>query len=181
MTRYILTLILFSFIQITNSNAAVTVFGDTDAATCYNHAKQGYSSRSSINICLDSLSEKPSVEADVYATRVNLGIIYNNGRKPNLALEQFDIAIKYESIKAETLLNQGNSLYLLKDFTGALSKYDEALENNIRDISSVYFNKGLVFEKMGNTQDAIVFYKKAVSINPDLMLRFDERIKLDKS
>ena len=78
MTRYILTLILFSFIQITNSNAAVTVFGDTDAATCYNHAKQGYSSRSSINICLNSLSEKPSVEAHVYATRVNLGIIYNN-------------------------------------------------------------------------------------------------------
>ena len=115
------------------------------------------------------------------AARVNLGIIYNNGRKPNLALEQFDIAIKYESIKAETLLNQGNSLYLLKDFTGALSKYDEALENNIRDISSVYFNKGLVFEKMGNTQDAIVFYKKAVSINPDLMMRFDERIRLDKS
>ena len=58
MTRYILTLILFSFIQITNSNAAVTVFGDTDATTCYNHAKQGYSSRSSINICLSSLSEK---------------------------------------------------------------------------------------------------------------------------
>ena len=48
MTRYMLILILFSFIQITNSNAAVTVFGDTDAATCYNHAKQGYSSRSSI-------------------------------------------------------------------------------------------------------------------------------------
>ena len=30
-------------------------------------------------------------------------------------------------------------------------------------------------------EDAIVFYKKAVSINPDLMMRFDERIRLDKS
>ena len=181
MTRYIFTLILFSFIQITNSSASVTVIGDTDAARCYNHAKQGFSSRSSINICLSSLSEKPSVEANVYATRVNLGIIYNNSRKPNLALEQFNIAIKYESFKAETLLNQGNSLYLLNDFTGALAKYDEALENNIRDISSAYFNKGLVFEKMGNKQDAVLFYKKAVSINPDLMIRFDERIRLDKS
>ena len=56
MTRYILTLILLSFIQITNLNAAVSVIGDTDAATCYNHAKLGYSSRSSIKICLNTLS-----------------------------------------------------------------------------------------------------------------------------
>lgn len=181
MTRYILTLILFSFIQITNSNAAISVFGDTDAATCYNHAKLGYSSRSSINICLNSLSERPAAEAILNATRVNLGIIYNNGQKPNLALEQFNIAIEYDSIKAETLLNQGNSLFLLKDYTGALAKYDESLKNNIQDISSVYFNKGLVFEKMGNTQEAVLFYKKAVSINPDLMIRFDERIRMDKS
>ena len=37
MTRYILTLILLSFIQITNLNAAVSVIGDTDAQTFYNN------------------------------------------------------------------------------------------------------------------------------------------------
>ena len=127
MTKYILTLILFSFIQITNLNAAISVFGHTDAATCYNHAKLGYSSRSSINICLNSLSDRSLTEAILYATRVNLGIIYNNGQKPDLALEQFNIAIEYASVKAEALLNQGNSLYLLKDFKGALTKYNASL------------------------------------------------------
>ena len=36
-------------------------------------------------------------------------------------------------------------------------------------------------EKMGNTDQAILFYNKAVSINPGLMSRFDNRIRLDKS
>ena len=174
MTRYILTLILLSFIQITNLNAAVSVIGDTDAATCYNHAKLGYSSRSSIKICLNTLSERPTTEKIILATRVNLGIIYNNGLKPNLALEQFNLALSSDSERAEIFLNQGNSLFLLKDFTGAL-------EYNIEDISAVYYNKGLVYEKMGNTDQAILFYNKAVSINPDLMSRFDNRIRLDKS
>ena len=55
------------------------------------------------------------------------GIALNNGLKPNLALEQFEMTILNESVKAETLLNQGNSLYLLKDFNGALKKYNDAL------------------------------------------------------
>jgi tetratricopeptide (TPR) repeat protein len=110
-----------------------------------------------------------------------LGIIYNNGLKPNLALEQFKIAILNESVKAETLLNQGNSFYLLKDFNGALKKYNDALELGINDISSVYFNKGLVFEKLGNTEEAVLFYKKAVSLNPGLMTIFDKRVELNKS
>ena len=181
MTRYILTIILLSFIQITNLNAAVSVIGDTDAATCYNHAKLGYSSRSSIKICLNTLSERPTTEKIILATRVNLGIIYNNGLKPNLALEQFNLALSSDSERAEIFLNQGNSLFLLKDFTGALEKYEDSLEYNIDDISAVYYNKGLVYEKMGNTDQAILFYNKAVSINPGLMSRFDNRIRLDKS
>ncbi len=117
----------------------------------------------------------------ILATRVNLGIIYNNGLKPNLALEQFNLALSSDAERAGIFLNQGNSLFLLKDFTGALEKYEDSLEYNIEDISAVYYNKGLVYEKMGNTDQAILFYNKAVSINPDLMSRFDNRIRLDKS
>ncbi|MDG2413711.1 MAG: tetratricopeptide repeat protein, partial [Hyphomicrobiales bacterium] len=96
-------------------------------------------------------------------------------------LEQFNLALSSDSERAEIFLNQGNSLFLLKDFTGALEKYEDSLEYNIEDISAVYYNKGLVYEKMGNTDQAILFYNKAVSINPGLMSRFDNRIRLDKS
>ena len=181
MIKYIFSFILLSSLQFTTLDAAVSILGSTDAAICYNHAKLGYSSRSSINTCLKSLSERSLSGRTYYATRVNLGIIYNNGLKPNLALEQFEMTILNESVKAETLLNQGNSLYLLKDFNGALKKYNDALDLGINDISAVYYNKGLVFEKLGNTVEAVLFYKKAVSLNPKLMSIFDKRVELNQS
>ena len=49
MIKYIFSFILLSSLQFTTLDAAVSILGSTDAATCYNHAKQGYSSRSSIN------------------------------------------------------------------------------------------------------------------------------------
>jgi tetratricopeptide (TPR) repeat protein len=181
MTRFIFILTLSLFLQTSNANAAISVLGDSEAAICYKHAKLGYSSRSSINICLNTLSDMPLPVNIRDATRINLGIIYNNGLKPNLALEQFEMTILNESVKAETLLNQGNSLYLLKDFNGALKKYNDALDLGINDISAVYYNKGLVFEKLGNTEEAVLFYKKAISLNPKLMSIFDKRLELNQS
>ena len=180
MTRFIFILTLSLFLQTSNANAAISVLGDSEAAICYKHAKLGYSSRSSINICLNTLSGMPLPVNIRDATRINLGIIYNNGLKPNLALEQFNKAIKNDSVKAEALLNQGNSLYLLKNFSGALDKYEESLKSNINDVSAVYYNKGLVFEKLGNTKDAVLFYKKALSLNPDLISIFDRRSSLNE-
>ena len=109
-------LIIFSFLIFlgsSNLNAAVTVVGSSDALICYKHAKYGYTTQSSIFTCLKAISDKTISKKDLDATRINLGIIYNNKSKPRLALEQFEIAFKNESMKAEVLLNQGNSLLLL--------------------------------------------------------------------
>jgi len=61
-----------------------------------------------------------------------------------------------------------------------LDKYEESLKSNINDVSAVYYNKGLVFEKLGNTKDAVLFYKKALSLNPDLISIFDRRSSLNE-
>jgi len=180
MLKYSILFVAFSLLLTTHLSSAVTVLGNTDAATCFNHAKMGYSSKSSIITCRNVFSEK-AVTKDVLAgTRVNLGIIYNNGLKPTLALKEFKIAILNKSVESEALLNQGNSLFLLNDLYGALEKYDESLKLNIRDSSAVFFNKGLVFEKMNNMKEAVRFYKKAISLNPDLVLFFNKKKQLIK-
>ena len=99
-------------------------------------------------------------------------------------LNDFELPVAWDASSAhliDKLLSPSTDIFLLKDFTGALEKYEDSLEYNIEDISAVYYNKGLVYEKMGNTDQAILFYNKAVSINPNLMSRFDNRIRLDKS
>ena len=158
-----------------NLNAAVTVVGSSDALICYKHAKYGYTSQSSVFTCLKALSDNTISKKDHDATRINLGIIYNNKSKPRLALEQFEIAYNNENIRAETLLNQGNSLLLLKDYNGALEKYQASLENNLDDISAIYFNKGMAHEYLGNIQIAVDFYEKAVALNPSLIDYFENK------
>lgn len=171
-------LIIFSFLfslGSTYSNAAVTVVGSSDALICYKHAKYGYTTQSSVFTCLKAISEKTISKKDLDATRINLGIIYNNKSKPRMALEQFEIAIKNENMKAEVLLNQGNSLLLLKDYKGALEKYQASYDNNLEDISAIYFNKGMAHEYLGNIDKAVSFYKKAVTLNPSLIDYFENK------
>ena len=171
-------LIIFSFLIFlgsSNLNAAVTVVGSSDALICYKHAKYGYTTQSSVFTCLKAISDKTISKKDLYATRINLGIIYNNKSKPRLALEQFEIAFKNESMKAEVLLNQGNSLLLLKNYKGALEKYQASYENNLDDISAIYFNKGMAHEYLGNIDEAVSFYKKAVTLNPSLIDYFENK------
>ena len=171
-------LIIFSFLIFlgsSNLNAAVTVVGSSDALICYKHAKYGYTTQSSVFTCLKAISDKTISKKDLDATRINLGIIYNNKSKPRLALEQFEIAFKNESMKAEVLLNQGNSLLLLKNYKGALEKYQASYENNLDDISAIYFNKGMAHEYLGNIDEAVSFYKKAVTLNPSLIDYFENK------
>ena len=171
-------LIIFSFLfslGSTYSNAAVTVVGSSDALICYKHAKYGYTTQSSIFTCLKAISDKTISKKDLDATRINLGIIYNNKSKPRMALEQFEIAIKNKNMKAEVLLNQGNSLLLLKDYKGALEKYQASYDNNLEDISAIYFNKGMAHEYLGNIDKAVSFYKKAVTLNPSLIDYFESK------
>ena len=171
-------IIIFSFLVSLgslNSNAAVTVVGSSDALICYKHAKFGYTTQSSVFTCLKALSDNTISKKDHDATRINLGIIYNNKSKPRMALEQFEIAYNNENMRAETLLNQGNSLLLLKDYNGALEKYQASLENNLEDISAIYFNKGMAHEYLGNIDKAVDFYKKAVALNPTLIDYFENK------
>jgi tetratricopeptide (TPR) repeat protein len=158
-----------------NLSAAITVVGSSDAHICYKNAKYGYTTQSSIFTCLKAISEKIISKKDLDATRINLGIIYNNKSKPRMALEQFEIAFKNESMRAEVLLNQGNSLLLLKDYNGALEKYQASYENNLEDISAIYFNKGMAHEYLGNIDEAVSFYKKAVTLNPSLIDYFENK------
>jgi len=175
MFKKFITFSFLIFLGSSNLSAAITVVGSSDAHICYKNAKYGSTTQSSIFTCLKAISEKTISKKDLDATRINLGIIYNNKSKPRMALEQFEIAFKNESMRAEVLLNQGNSLLLLKDYNGALEKYQASYENNLEDISAIYFNKGMAHEYLGNIDEAVSFYKKAVTLNPSLIDYFENK------
>ena len=175
MFKKIITFSFLFFLLSGNLNAVVTVLGSSDAHICYKRAKYGSTTQSSVLTCLKAISDMTISKRDIDASRINLGIIYNNKSEPRMALEQFEIALKNENMRAEIFLNQGNSLLLLKDYKGALKKYQASLENNLDDISAVYFNKGMAHEYLGNIDQAVSFYKKAVTLNPSLLNYFENK------
>ena len=175
-------LFLLLFLLATNGlNAAITVIGNSDAAICYRQAELGSSSKSIISLCLDSLSDRNLSEDMRAATRVNLGIIYNNALKPYLALEQFSFALENDFARPEAYVNQGNSFFLIKSFSVALEKYRISIANNIEDISAVYFNMGLTYENLGNFEEAVKYYKKSIGIKPGRLIFIRAKERLIKS
>jgi len=173
---------LLLFLLATNYlNAAITVIGNSDAAICYRQAELGSSSQSAISLCLDSLSDRSLSKDMLAATRVNLGIIYNNALKPYLALQQFGFALENNFARPEAYVNQGNSFFLIKSFSVALEKYRISLANNIEDISAVYFNMGLTYEHLGNFEEAVKYYKKSIDIKPGHIIFMQAKERLIKS
>jgi tetratricopeptide (TPR) repeat protein len=70
---------------------------------------------------------------------------------------------------------------LKKNYEKAIELYDQSLDKGLNDISAVYFNKGLVYERMSNVDLAVEFYKKAVELKPQYYDYFEKRARLQRS
>ena len=103
-----LFLIIFSFQP--NSYAFITVLGKGDASLCYQSAKTGTGGISAINTCLSAINDIALTQKDLYATYVNLGIIYNNSKKPDNAIEFLNKGLEFDETLPESLLSLGNSI-----------------------------------------------------------------------
>jgi len=164
-----------------NAFAFITVLGKGDASLCYQSAKTGNGGITAVNTCLSAINDMSLTQKDLYATYVNLGIIYNNAKKPDNAIEYLNKGLEYNGTLPESLLSLGNSFYLKKNYEKAIQLYDQSLDKGLNDISAVYFNKGLVYERMSNVDLAVKFYKKAVELKPQYYDYFEKRARLQRS
>ena len=89
-----LFLVIFSFQP--NAYSFVTVLGKGDASLCYQSAKTGTGGISAINTCLSAINDIALTQKDLYATYVNLGIIYNNSKKPDNAIEFLNKGLEFD-------------------------------------------------------------------------------------
>lgn len=71
------------------------------------------------------------------------------------------------SAQSETkLFNEGNRLYKEKQFNEAIQKYRSILNLNKAN-SSVYYNLGNSYFRIGQLGYAVLFYEKALKLNPN--------------
>ena len=67
--------------------------------------------------------------------------------------------------KADDYVNRCIGKYRLRDYQGAISDFNKAIEINPQ-LAIAYYNRGLAKVKSGDTQGAIADWGKAIDINP---------------
>ena len=95
----------------------------------------------------------------------------------DMALNNYDEAIKLAPDYVEAFVNRGNTRYKMRDRNGALRDYDNAIERN-SDCAEIYCKRGNVKQEMSDYEGALKDYGTAIEVNPEYAKAFYHRSKL---
>jgi predicted O-linked N-acetylglucosamine transferase (SPINDLY family) len=95
-----------------------------------------------------------------------LGVIADQMKNHQLAVDLIDQAIAINSSNADAYFNRGNALKELGRLEAAIASYDKAILLNPRYINA-YGNRGIALQKLGRLPEAVASYDKAIGLAPD--------------
>lgn len=96
----------------------------------------------------------------------NLGTVYGQSGRLDLAAEQFRAALAIDPDLADAHSNLGNVLLERGQIEGAAEHFRDALRLD-PDLVAARMNYGLVLERSGRLEEALEQYDRAVALNPE--------------
>jgi tetratricopeptide (TPR) repeat protein len=96
----------------------------------------------------------------------NRGNLYQNLKQYELALEDYETALKLKPSFTEAYFNQGNCYKDLNQFTKAIESYKKALAANPKYYTA-YTNMGLCLQNLQRFEEALECFNKSIEIAPD--------------
>lgn len=104
-----------------------------------------------------------SKQADIVK---NIGYIYVNQGKPELAIEALEEARKANPKDVNLILNQAQMYIKLEK----MDKFGELMQEAVKldpTNPNLFFNLGVINQNQGNVDEAEGYYKKAIELKPD--------------
>jgi tetratricopeptide (TPR) repeat protein len=150
-----------------HAEAAVKVIGAGDGRLCYEYARAGVASDHGIETCTRSLDEQSLSPSDRAATLVNRGILRMYAKELELALADYEEAIKAEPGLADAYVNKGIALVNIGRDTEAIAAISKALELNTAHAELAYYTRAVANEMLGNVRAAYRDYRQAAALKPD--------------
>ena len=98
--------------------------------------------------------------------RLNFGNALRALKRPDAALESYDLALAIRPDYAEAFNNRGNTLLELGRHAEALASYDKAL-TVAPGHADAWFNRGVVLQELGRHEEALASYERVLAIQPD--------------
>ncbi len=131
-----------------------------------------YNGRGMRDMALERFQKAVSLKEDYSEAHNYIGVIYMDMGQWEKAIAAFDQALKnylYET-PSLALYNSGWAYYNLKNYSKALSQYQQAMikDPTRRLHPRIEKNVGLIYLKQSNYSEAKVHLEKAVNLNPSL-------------
>lgn len=149
-----------------NAHAAVTVLGSAEGQECYFAARSPFGT-SGISACNQALRSGQLDKTETAGTYINRGILYLRSRDFDKAFEDFETALKIVPDMPEAYVNRGNVYFHRAEFNAALADYTAAIDGNTKQLHAAYYNRGLVYERLGQKDKAVEDFKVANSMRPN--------------
>ncbi len=104
--------------------------------------------------------------------RLRKELLTAKGEKKQETVEAYNRNIR--GLNAVEISQKGYSLYLSKDYRGAIGYFDMAIEID-PNYATAYFNRGTTYGDLSDYQQAIRDYDKAIELNPNLAEAYTNR------
>lgn len=136
-----------------------------------------------VNKAISEQAKKSSETKNKSNSLVNKGLEYAKQKQFELAIQEYNAAIKLHPYNLSAYINRGNALYFLKKYELAIKDYDIALQINPKH-TNAYFNRGNAYQITNKHQLAIDDYTKAIELDPKYdnayISRGNSYLKLDQ-
>lgn len=149
------------------ASASVVVIGNSSAVACYEAAEsQVAPDTADLRSCDEALRNEALAVHDTVATHVNRGILRLRRGQVELAMTDFDSAIRIDPREPEAYLNKGAVYIRMENPAAALPLFTAALDRNTSRPELAHYGRAIANETLGNTRAAYDDYRRASELRP---------------
>lgn len=105
------------------------------------------------------------------------GVAYSGNGQYDLAIEEFNNALKIDPLSFGTYNNRGIAFAKEGQFGAAIADFTRALEINQND-ASTYYNRGLTYAFVNRFDLALADFNKSLALNPVNAAVYDARARI---
>ena len=159
-------LFLFALVVSIEGRAAETLFGTSDAVTCYQAATIS-PELSDDQACNDAIAAGNLTKSELAATYSNRGIIRASHGHFDQAIEDQNASIRLIPQSALAHVNRANAYHRAKRHQEALADYDQAIALSSGAFAPAYYNRSLTYKALGNNEAARQDLQQAATLAPE--------------
>jgi tetratricopeptide (TPR) repeat protein len=153
------------------AQSMTVIGGDSYARNCYTAATfaatMNSASSEDMQTCSNAIQYGSLSQRDLLATLVNRGVVAVALEDYQQAVSDYERAVKLDPTTGEVYVNRGNLFFMGQAFDKAVAEYSTALELGLGKEHIAYYNRGLAYEKMKDTENATADYRRASELAPE--------------